>query len=107
GAGKEIFAARRLGRAGEADLSYLDAVRYFRRLAGIPRVEREHHVAPHRRGARGARDRAHRIALEIADPHRDGEAVGEADAPIVAHSLRGAGLGGGPEGEAERAVGAE
>ena len=104
GAGEEIF------RRG---CSILFAKRTARRsipggraggLTARLGVERQHHVAPDRRRAAGARNGAHRVALEIADPHRDGVAVGEADAPIVAHRLRRAGLHRRPEGQAQRRI---
>jgi len=87
GAGEEIIAAGRLDPAGEADHAAFDAAGHGGGAARRVAMDGEHHVAPDRRSAAGARDGAHRIPFQIADPHRDGEAIGKADAPIVAHRL--------------------
>ena len=60
-----------------------------------------------RAGAGDAADALHRRAVEVADPHGDGDLGREADGDVVAVALRGAGLGGDGERELEHAVLAE
>ena len=66
-----------------------------------------HHFKPDRRRAGDSADVAHRRAREIAGPHSDGEAVGVADAPVVAHVLAGPGLDRAPVARGEIVLQAE
>ena len=59
---------------------------------GAPRADRRAIDLPDRRRAADAADVVHRRAAGVADPDADRVAVGEADAPVVAHVLAGAGL---------------
>ena len=73
----------------------------------LGRVQPVNEVAPDRRSAGDAGDVAHRRAGKIADPDADRVARREADAPVVAHVLAGAGLHRAPDARRERVLEAE
>src|SRR3546814_1636622 len=99
-AGDEIIGTWLLGGAREGDaLRHHTLGPLGRRRAGAV-MDREHHVAPYRRGAAGARDGAHRIAFLVPHPDADGVAGRIADDPIFAHPPRRAGLERRPERQA-------
>ena len=108
GAGEEELVARRLAlRVEGAPRGDTTPAGGAGARDGRPSCSCAHQRVPDRRRAADAADVVHRLAAGVADPHADGVAVGEADAPVVAQVLAGAGLHRGEAARGQRAVQAE
>src|SRR6185369_12578371 len=107
GTGQKKFAPVGFVAGAEHGFGGDDSGRVLWRRAWSVTVQVVHQLQPDRGGSGDTGDVPHRFAAEVSHPDSHGVAAGEADAPVVAHILAGAGLYGTPEAGGQRIIQAE